>query len=79
VLCGSNRGGSPQGFRLDLKSGEMKQITQAEGLDASTLTLLPDNRSFCYLAGRSLYVSLVSSLRSGSSTKCRKAGNRPGG
>jgi hypothetical protein len=31
MLCASNRGGSLQGFRLDLKSGEMKQMTQAEG------------------------------------------------
>ena len=63
MLCASNRGGSLQAFRLDLKSGEMKQMTQAEGLDPSTLTLLPDNRSFCYLAGRSVYISLVSNLK----------------
>ena len=63
MLCGSDRSGSPQGFRLDLKSGEMKQMTQAEGLDPSTLTLLPDNRSFCYLAGRGLYISNVSNLK----------------
>jgi oligogalacturonide lyase len=63
MLCGSDRTGSPQGFRLDLKSGEMKQMTQAEGLDPSTLTLLPDNRSFCYLAGRSLYLCNVSNLK----------------
>jgi oligogalacturonide lyase len=60
MLCGSDRTGSPQGFRLDLKSGEMEQMTQTEGLDGSTLTLLPDNRSFCFLAGRSLYISVVS-------------------
>ena len=63
MLCGCDRTGSPQGFRLDLKSGEMKQLTQAEGLDPSTLTLLPDNRSFCYLAGRSVYVTVVSNLK----------------
>jgi oligogalacturonide lyase len=63
MLCGSDRTGSPQGFHLDLKSGEMKQMTQAEGLDPSTLTLLPDNRGFCYLAGRSLYISVVSNLK----------------
>jgi oligogalacturonide lyase len=63
MLCASDRGGSPQGFRLDLKSGEMKQMTQAEGLDPGTLTLLPDNRSFCYLAGRSLYIANVSNLK----------------
>ena len=63
MLCGSERTGSPQGFHLDLKSGEMKQMTEAEGLDPSTLTLLPDNRGFCYLAGRSLYLSNVSNLK----------------
>jgi Tol biopolymer transport system component len=63
MLCGSDRTGAPQGFRMDLKSGEMKQMTQVEGLDPSTLTLLPDNRAFCYLAGRSLYISNVSNLK----------------
>jgi oligogalacturonide lyase len=63
MLCACDRTGSPQGFRLDLKSGEMKQMTQTEGLDPSSLTLLPDNRSFCYVAGRSLFVSVVSNLK----------------
>ena len=63
MLCSSDRGGSRQGFRLDLRSGEMKQLTQAEGLDPETLTLLPDNRSFCYQAGRSLYIANVSNLK----------------
>jgi oligogalacturonide lyase len=63
MLCGSDRTGSPQGFRLDLKSGEMKQMTEREGLDPSTLTLTPDNRSFCYLAGRSVYLSMVANLK----------------
>jgi len=38
-------------------------VTDAEGLDASSLTLTPDNRSFCYIAGRSLYVAAVSTLK----------------
>jgi hypothetical protein len=63
MLCGCDRTGAPQGFHLDLKSGEMKQMTQAEGLDPSTLTLLPDNRGFCYLAGRGLYLSNVANLK----------------
>ena len=63
MLCGSERTGSPQGFRLDLRSGEMTQMTQTEGLDASTLTLGPDNRSFCYLAGRSVYILTVANLK----------------
>ena len=57
MLCTCDRTGTPQGFRLELKSGEMRQVTDIEGLDAASLTLTPDNRSFCYLAGRSLYTS----------------------
>jgi oligogalacturonide lyase len=63
MLCASDRTGAPQGFRLDLKTGEMKQMTQADGLDGATLTLLPDNRSFCFLAGRSLYISNIANLK----------------
>ena len=63
MLFGCDRSGSPQGFRLDLKTGEARQLTQVEGLDGTSLTLLPDNRSFCYFAGRSLYMSGVSTLR----------------
>jgi oligogalacturonide lyase len=57
MLCCSDRTGSPQAFHLDLKTAEMRQLTQAEGLDGTTLTLLPDNRSFCYVAGRSLFIA----------------------
>jgi oligogalacturonide lyase len=63
MLCGSDRTGSPQGFRLDLKSGEMRQMTERQGLDASTLTITPDNHSFCYLAGRSVYISMLANLK----------------
>jgi oligogalacturonide lyase len=54
MLCCCDRGGSPQAFRLDLKNGDMKQLTQVEALDGSTLSLTPDNRSFLFFAGRSL-------------------------
>src|SRR5947207_2656247 len=63
MLFQSDRSGSPQGFRLDLKTGETRQLTMVEGLDGSSLTLLPDNRSFCYFAGRYLYMCGVSTMR----------------
>jgi oligogalacturonide lyase len=59
LLFGSDRGGAPQAFRMDLKTGESRELTAMESLDTSSLTLTPDNRSFCFFAGRSLYVSLV--------------------
>ena len=63
MLCSCDRTGAPQAFHLDLKNGEMKQMTDTAGLDGATLTLTPDNRQFCYIAGRSLYIAMVSNLR----------------
>jgi oligogalacturonide lyase len=54
VLCWSDRTGSPQAFRLNLKNGEWVQLTDAPALDGSSLTLLPGERSFCYFDGPSL-------------------------
>ena len=63
MLCSCDRTGSLLPFRLELKSGDMKELAIVEGLDSATLTLTPDNRSFCYFAGRSLYIARVSSGR----------------
>jgi oligogalacturonide lyase len=63
MLFCSDRGGSPQAFRMDLKTAQMRQLTDAEALDGSSLTLTPDNRSFCYFAGRALWISNLTTLR----------------
>lgn len=63
VLFASDRGGGMQAFRLELKSGEIKQLTDAQALDPATLTILPDDRSFAYFDGRTLKVSSFSNLR----------------
>ncbi|HMC60175.1 MAG TPA: oligogalacturonate lyase family protein [Candidatus Solibacter sp.] len=63
MLFCCDRNGSPQGFRIDLKTGDARQLTEVESLDGSSLTLLPDNRSFCYFAARSLYLANLTSLR----------------
>ena len=62
LFCG-DRGQGPQAYRIDLNNGDGRQLTQTEDLDGTSLTLTPDNRSFCYFAARGLYVSGVSSLR----------------
>jgi oligogalacturonide lyase len=59
--CG--RGGSPQAFHMDLKNGQTRQLTEAEELDGASLALLPDNRSFCYFAGRSLHIANLATPR----------------
>ncbi|HLK65773.1 MAG TPA: oligogalacturonate lyase family protein [Bryobacteraceae bacterium] len=63
LLYSSDREGSPQAFRMDLKTGGLRQLTDVEGLDEASLTLTPDNRSFCYFAGRALFVSPLTTLR----------------
>ena len=44
----SERDGSRQAYRLDLKSGESKQLTSVAALDPVSLTLSPDERSVCF-------------------------------
>jgi len=63
MLFACDRSGSFQAYRMDLKTGAMRQLTDAADLDPSSLTLTPDNRSFCYFAGRTLFTAGVSSLR----------------
>ena len=61
IFC-CDRTGSPQAFRMDLKTGHMRQLTGVEDLDGLSLTLTPDNRSFCYAAGRSVFLSNLTTL-----------------
>ena len=64
LLFCCDRSGSPQAFRMDLKTGETRQLTDAADLDGASLNLLPDGRSFCYFAGRTLHLANMSNLRS---------------
>ena len=58
LLFTCDRPGSPQAFRMDLKNAQTRQLTDATDLDPSSLTLTPDNRSFCYFAGRTLFSAI---------------------
>jgi oligogalacturonide lyase len=62
VFC-CDREGSPQAFRMDLRTGETRQLTAAEGLDSASLSLTADNRTLCYFAGRTLYATTLATLR----------------
>ena len=59
IFC-CDRNGTPQAHRIDLKNGETRELSEAEDLDGSSLTLTPDNRWFCYFAGRQLFLSTMS-------------------
>lgn len=56
VYC-SDRDGSLQVFRLDLKTGVSRQITAATQLDRTTVALLPDERTVCYFDGDQLVLA----------------------
>jgi oligogalacturonide lyase len=63
LLFWSDRTGSNQAFRMDLKSGECRQLTEAEELDGDSITLAPDERSFFYFDGPSLRQTNFGGLR----------------
>jgi len=63
LLYCSDRTGSPQAFRMDLKTNDSQQLTEVSDLDGASLTLLADSRSFCYFAGQTLYTAGLGNLR----------------
>ncbi len=63
LLFSCDRTGSLQAFRMDLKTGQSRQLTNATELDGESVAMTPDDRSFCYFDGPSLRVAAISSLR----------------
>lgn len=57
LVYSSDRSGDVQGYRLDLKTGQSRPITDVPGLIPGSLTLASDEREFAYLAGRLFYIS----------------------
>jgi oligogalacturonide lyase len=62
LIHASDRSGSVQAYRLDLKSGQSRVLTEAADLVTASLTLAPDEREFAYLAGRSLFMGRTNSV-----------------
>jgi oligogalacturonide lyase len=62
LIYSSDRGGSMQVWRLDLKTGESKLLTEAEKLDPASVALHPDERSFLYIDGDKLKHSYFAGL-----------------
>jgi oligogalacturonide lyase len=63
LLFYGDRAGSRQAYRMDLKSGETRQLTAAAALDGETLALAPDERSFLCFDGPTLRRVDLGSLR----------------
>jgi oligogalacturonide lyase len=62
LLFSSDRSGTIQAFRVDVRSGEIRQLTQAGALDRTSLTLTAGERAICYFDGPSLRQTSLSSL-----------------
>jgi len=56
LLYATDRSGAQQVCRMDLKSGESRQLTDAQALDPATISLLPDDKGFLYCDGDSLQI-----------------------
>jgi oligogalacturonide lyase len=63
LLYSSDRLGPPQAFQMDLKNGESRELTQVEDLDTASLTLVPDDRAFCYFHGTILSMAALHNPR----------------
>ncbi|HSW50642.1 MAG TPA: hypothetical protein VLH09_10730, partial [Bryobacteraceae bacterium] len=59
----SERAGTPQAFRMNLRTGESERLTVAERLHGSSLTLTPDERALHYFDGPALWSMSLSNRR----------------
>lgn len=57
LIYSSDRAGSVQAYRMDVKSGQSRLLTHAENLVRESLTLAPDERNFFYVDGHSVFQS----------------------
>jgi oligogalacturonide lyase len=63
LVCASDVSGRYEAYRIDLKSGQQKQLTEASDMDPHSLVLTQDDRSIVYLDGQSLATVSLSTLR----------------
>ncbi|HEY7335569.1 MAG TPA: oligogalacturonate lyase family protein [Bryobacteraceae bacterium] len=63
LVCASDASGRMQAYRMDLKTGIATQIGEEEALSPASLTLAPDERSVCCVAGNRLLAMNMSSGR----------------
>ena len=64
LLYASDLEGKWQAFRMDLKSKESRQLTEAEDLDAASIALLANERGFWHFDGPSLVETSFPALKS---------------
>ena len=63
LIYATDRTGSIQAARMDLKGGQSHVLTEAAALVRESLTLTPDERAICYVDGQSLFLANLANLR----------------
>ncbi len=63
LLYANDRSGEFQAYRMDLKSGQSHQLTSMDGLVPRSLTMLPDEKTVFFVAGRAIYSLGMANLR----------------
>jgi oligogalacturonide lyase len=63
LLHVSDSSGRLEAYRLDIKSGQSRQLTEATALDPRSLTLLADERNFAYIDDGRLFLAGLNSLQ----------------
>ena len=63
LLYASDAAGKWEAFRMDLKTGESRQLTEAESLDRASLAFLPNGRAFYHFDSGRLVETTVSTFR----------------
>ncbi|MBX9603175.1 MAG: oligogalacturonate lyase family protein [Bryobacteraceae bacterium] len=57
LLFASDRFGSPQVLRMDLKTLQARAVSEAAEINPHLISLLPDERGYCYFDGNSLMLA----------------------
>ena len=63
LIYACDESGGMQAYRLDLKSGQSRLLTDAQSLNPACLTLAADERGFAFVDGSRLYSCSLASLR----------------
>jgi len=63
LLYASDMTGRYEAFRMEVKNGQSRQLTEAEDLDPGSLVLHADDRGFCYFDGNRLISVNLANLK----------------
>lgn len=63
LLFSNDRGGKFDVYRMDVKSGQSRRLTEAEHLDPASVALLSGDREFTYIDGASLHILNLTAQR----------------